>query len=90
MTPGKHTSDAHTVLEYLITRALLQGKLGTSSVQIPMTDMFNKYEGLDFSEESAALVLNVSITTTWDESSGDLDFLEENVEMDEERDDDGQ
>lgn len=66
---GQDASAAHSVLQYMISRALLQGKIGKTVVEIPMIDMTNKYEGPQVEMEALDLVLKVTINTEW--SDGD-------------------
>lgn len=71
---GQDTSAAHSALEYIISKAMLEGKTGKTTLQIPMTDLFNQYEGPKFVSEAASLVLKLEINTSWSEGDPEGDF----------------
>lgn len=79
---GQHTNTAHGVLGYLISRAVLEGKIGDSTLSIPMTDFITEFEGIKFTEDITDLVLKIKIITSWDSADGEA--LEINVEDDDE------
>ena len=82
---GQITSGAHSALEYIISKALLEGKVGRTTLEIPMTDIFTEYEGPKFSPESAALVLKLVIDSSWStgNAEGSLDIdMEGDIEFD--------
>lgn len=72
---GQDTSAAHSALQYIISKAMLEGKTGKTTLQIPMTDLFSTYEGPRFVAESASLVLKLEIVSSWEQGSaeGDMD-----------------
>jgi len=78
---GQISSSVHSALEYIISKAMLEGKVGETTLEIPMTDMISAYEGPRFKAESASLVLKLQIKTSWSEGSPDGD-LEVDVEGD--------
>jgi len=66
MAANEASSSAHAVLNYMISRAQLQGKTGTSIVSIPMSDMESVFsEGPKLSDDGRDVVLNVTIITKW-------------------------
>jgi hypothetical protein len=76
---GQDTSAAHSALQYIISKAMLEGKTGKTTLEIPMTDMYNEFEGPRFTNEATALVLKLEIVTSWNMGSpeGDLDIDDE-------------
>lgn len=64
---GQHTNTAHGVLSYLISRAVLEGKTGESILKIPLTDFMNEFEGVQFTDDAVDIVLEVKITTSWND-----------------------
>ena len=73
-------STAHGVLEYLISRAMLQGKTGTSTVTVRMTDYEDLLEGPQFTEDAEDLVLKITMTTEWDgydPTKDDVDIIDD-------------
>lgn len=81
---GQHTNTAHGVLSYLISRAVLEGKIGESVLKIPLTDFMNEFEGVKFTDDAVDIVLEVRIQTSWD--SGSEVELETNLEEGDEED----
>lgn len=81
-TRGRASSAAHSVLQYVITRALLEGKTCSTRVKVPMTDIVDEYEDIQVAPEGEDVVLVVDIATSWDTGVEDLE-----VEMEEEEDD---
>jgi hypothetical protein len=71
---GQDTSAAHSALQYIISKALLEGKIGQTILEIPMIDLFTEFEGPKFVPESAALVLRLEINTSWTSGSPDGEF----------------
>lgn len=71
---GKFASDAHTVLQYLISKAMLEGRLGQSVAIIPMTDMVSPYEGPIVPPDILDLVLKINISTEWISSEDALEI----------------
>jgi hypothetical protein len=70
-------SDAHSLLQLLVSRAVLEGVVGEACINIPLSDMMDPYEGLKFTEDAADVVLKVRIITEWE----DADDVEEIIEM---------
>ena len=71
---GQITSSAHSALQYIISKAMLEGKIGTTTIEIPMTDLYTAHEGPAFNPEASGLVLRLKITTTWEQGDEDGDF----------------
>lgn len=84
---GQASSTAHSTLQYMISRALLQGKTGKTVLEIPMTDLMTKYEGPSLEPGAQDLVLRVTINTEW--SDGPAEGLLE-IETDMLEDDEGE
>jgi hypothetical protein len=75
---GKASSAAHSVLQYVITKALLEGKTYSTNVKIPITDIVDEYEEIDIAPDAKDLVLVVNISSEW--SSGNSDVQVELLE----------
>jgi hypothetical protein len=73
---GEQSSTAHGVLDYLISRAVLEGKTGASTLSIPLSDFVQEFEGPKFSDDVDGLVLQVKIITSWDTSELDETIIE--------------
>ena len=59
-------NNIHGVLDYAVSQALLSGKVGKSSISVPLTDLMNAGEGLKISESADDIVLKVEIITSFD------------------------
>lgn len=70
---GMDTNNVHSALEYTISRAFLEGKLGTVILNLPMADIMDQLEGPRFQNAALGNVLKITITTEWSEG-GDEDF----------------
>lgn len=82
MARGQAASNAHAVLDYLMSKALLQGETMRTRLQIPLVDLQDEFEGIELSDELLETVLEISITTKFD--AGTEELLES--ESDEEED----
>ena len=81
---GQDTSAIHSALQYMISRALLQGKIGKTVLELPIIDMINRYEGPQLETDALDLVLRITINTEWAEGDPDgaltTDILDEETE----------
>ncbi len=84
---GEHSSTAHSVLDYLISRAVLEGKVGESTLQVPLSDFVTEFEGPKFSDDVDGLVLRVKIITSWDTSELAEPVIEDFIEEDPDNED---
>lgn len=73
MAKGQDTNTVHSALEYVISRAFLEGKVGSIALTLPMSDIMDQHEGPKFQNEALGNVLKISITTEWVEG-GEDDF----------------
>jgi hypothetical protein len=80
-----NSASPHSVLNYLITRAVLQGKTGTSELSIPLHDLVDPAEGIEITE-IGDLCLKITISTDWDSGDEQMLSLIENEEGDEDED----
>jgi hypothetical protein len=62
---GQATSTAHAVFDLAVTKAILEGKVGDMIVRIPLMDLYDPYDGVQFDEDAMNLVLEVKISTSW-------------------------
>ena len=62
---GQDNSNVHAALQYLISKAIMQGKLGKSTMYIPLTDFMQSFEGLQFEPEASDLILKINMSTEW-------------------------
>ncbi len=83
---GMDTNSCHAALEYAISRAFLQGKMGTIVLTLPMSDIMDQYEGPTFENEALGNVLKITVTTEWSEG-GNEDDIESDFEDEEILDD---
>lgn len=80
---GQYTSNAHAILDYLISQAVLSGKTGETKLSIPMTDFMSEHEGVKFTDDASDVVLTVTITTNWDANDDVEELITNMVEEDE-------
>lgn len=59
------SSVPHSVLNYIITRAMIQGKTGATEIMLPLDQMIQETEGAKYYPDASDLVLKVTITTEW-------------------------
>lgn len=78
----------HSTVEYLVSRAILEGKIGSSSICIPLADFQTPHEELEFSEDAHEIILKLNISTEWT-SADEIDELLETNLNEEEGSDDG-
>lgn len=76
----KSSSDAHALLQILISRAVLQGTVGEASINIPFIEIADPYEGIKLTEDALDLVLKVRITTEWEDAADVESKVETNFE----------
>lgn len=60
---------AHGALHYIMSQALLRGKLGTTTISIPLSELVDEDEGVALEQEIQDLVLKIEMKTMWDENS---------------------
>jgi hypothetical protein len=64
---SKEASKAHSVLHYIISKAVLEGKEMTSELNLSLHDLQNEFEDVNFEVDAANNIkLKVRIQTTWD------------------------
>jgi membrane carboxypeptidase/penicillin-binding protein PbpC len=63
---GKAESDAHVVLNFIISKAVLEGKIGHSTLTIPLAELVDPDEGFDLDEKIQDYALKIRIETSWD------------------------
>lgn len=61
----KSSSDAHALLQILISRAILEGRIGEATINIPFIEVADPYEGIKVTEDALDIVLKVTISTEW-------------------------
>ncbi len=59
-------SNIHGLLDYAVSCALLDSKVGRVSISVPMCDLVNYGEGPRISKEGQDIVLKVEIITSYD------------------------
>ena len=74
----KSSADAHSLLQYLISRAILEGKVGEASINIPFVEIAHPYEGIKITEDALDLVVKVRISTEWTEIEDVKEIVETN------------
>lgn len=88
MTDKKSDSSTiHSVLHFIISRAVMEGKLSKSSLRIPLTDLRQEFEdgkinlGEGHFDNTDGVVLVVKLSTDWDSGTeDDLEFEDEEVD----------
>jgi len=83
MAASKLSAMAHNVLHYVMSKAMLEGKTGTTSVNIPLLELQKEYEEMNLSDGDRELVLRVTIKTEWDEGDELSVDSEEDTEYEE-------
>lgn len=83
MNRSPSASDIFAVLDYLISKALLEGRIGKTAVSVPLVDLINEGEGVKFAEAGDGLILKVEMKTSWDTGTEKLesDFIEDDDEQ---------
>lgn len=78
---GTSSANIHGVLDYAISKALLEGIVGKTSLKVYLSDLVNFGEGINLASAGEDLVLKVQIETSWDvgpeELVSDFDKTEE-------------
>lgn len=82
MQRSQSASNVYAVLDYIISKALLEGHVGSTWVSIPLEDLVNIGENVKFAEAGEGLVLKVEIKTSWDIGTEELesDFIKDEEE----------
>jgi hypothetical protein len=73
---GNSAAAVHAVLEYAITKAVLQGKTGDTIVTLPVKDLVAPEEGVDL-PDAEGLALQVTITTEWTSDEEALEIVDD-------------
>lgn len=73
MGNSQSANNIHGVLDYAVSRALLEGKVGKVSISVPLSDLVNIGEGLRANEEGEGVVLKVDIQTSFDTGHEELE-----------------
>lgn len=68
-------------MDYAISRALLEGRIGKMHLKIPLADLVNYGESVRASAEGEDVVLRIDIETSWD--VGQEEFESEFTETEE-------
>lgn len=63
---GKAEADAHVVLNYIISKAVLEGKIGHSTIVIPLQELIDEDEGFSLDPSIQDYALKIKIETSWD------------------------
>lgn len=66
-------ANIHGVLDYAVSKALLEGKAGKVSISVPLADLINAGEGLRTTEDGNDIVLKVEIKTSFDVGNSELE-----------------
>lgn len=72
---GSTAHAAHSVLEYMISRATLEGKIGTTSITLLLEDLLSDVEGPRVSEEGEGIGLKVTVSTEWTEAATEEELV---------------
>lgn len=73
---SKEAAKAHSVLHYIISRAVLEGKEMDREFSLSLHDLQNEFEDVNFETQATNVMLRIKIQTTWD-AEDDLVPLEE-------------
>jgi hypothetical protein len=73
--------DLHSLLHYALTRAALEGKVGSSVIHVALPELTDA-EGPVFTEDADEVMLKVTITTEWVDADDVGDIFESNLESD--------
>ena len=94
MSKLKEGAKPHSLLAYMINKAVLQGQETKHEINLSLSDLQNEFEDLDLNDkrhnlEVNNIILKVKIETTWD-TSLELESEEELMGVtDDEEDSDG-
>lgn len=77
----KACADAHALLNYLISRASLEGNVGTVSIHIPLMEITDS-EGPAFTDDAINTVLKITVTTAWEAADDVEELLESDFGQD--------
>lgn len=77
MVKNNLSSAAHSVLEYAISRAMLEGTTGSLSINLPLSDLVEEYGGKSELEGQESMVLKVNITVKLEKGKEDFIVEEE-------------
>lgn len=81
---GKAEADAHVVLNYIISKAVLEGKIGHSTIVIPLQDLIDEDEGMSLDSSIQDYALKIRIETSWDSAPLEEHEFESQFSEDEE------
>lgn len=85
---GTTPSQVHGTLEYVVSRALLEGKTGDTTVYVAMVDFETPGEEQMFTEDAEDLVLKITISTDWVSRDEVAEIIE--TTLDDEEPEDGE
>lgn len=83
MPKNSPSSTAHSVLEYIISRVMMEGKTGETSVRLPIDEMIEEYGGKVEIPNAYGIILELTIKAELKHGTNDLE-----VTMDDYEDDD--
>lgn len=87
MRNGKEAA-AHSVLNYIITRAVLHGKVGSTTLKLRLADLVDPLEGIELTEDAGQdIILRIKIETDW--TTGDEEVVVTDMEEEEEEQESG-
>lgn len=78
MAAYRASLNAHSALDLLISRAILEGRVGTLKIRVPLDDYAEPHEGPKFTDDASGIAIEIEINTRWAETS------DEEIEADEE------
>jgi hypothetical protein len=67
----KLSNSAHSVLQYMITRAVLENKVGETIIKIPLRELIEDHGGRSKISDPAGIVLEINVSTSWNEGNDD-------------------
>lgn len=76
----------HSALEYIISRAILEGKIGESVISIPLTNFETPHESFKFTDDAQDLALKLTIQTDWISAEEAEELIETNLDEEEQED----
>jgi hypothetical protein len=74
---SKTSASIHAVLNYIITRAVMNGKVGITEVKLPLIELSDSEANFKFDKSVADLALKVTIKTEWVEGNETLITIED-------------
>ena len=78
----KLSSSAHSVMQYMISRAVLENKVGETVIKIPLVELAADHNDKCKVDDPSGIVLAITINTAWDEGSDeDLEISMDDEEL---------